>query len=204
MLIPAKSHFQVDRCNSQVSIESRDYRYHPSTWLESAAVRRGGGRITDWPQGTGKPQAHIGWGRTIGQHCGWSAHLMSALTRLWTVIFLVSYRGILKRPHLHCQADAVGYQRLPGGRNICPRWPLLLRYATVVCFVASIRASGMWATASVKQTNKQSIDSKHGATGGNYPTHNRRCFRAVASLDSRKSRNSFPGSWKNIETLESC
>jgi len=49
---------------------------------------------------------------------GWwrSAHLMSALTRLWTVVFLVSYihcRGRLKRPFLHCRADSghnYGYQ----------------------------------------------------------------------------------------------
>jgi len=43
------------------------------------------------------------------------------------------------------------------------------------------------------QANKGSTESKHGATGDNYPTHNRPYCRAVARLDSRKSRNSFPG-----------
>jgi len=49
--------------------------------------------------------------------------------------------------------------------------------------------SSMRATAVVKQTS----DSKRGATGGSYPAHNRPYCQAVASLNSRKSRNSFPG-----------
>ena len=39
----------------------------------------------------GSATAIVGRCWTIGRHCGRSAHLMSALTRLWTVIFLVSY-----------------------------------------------------------------------------------------------------------------
>ena len=51
---------------------------------------------------TGPPSDALGWWR--------SAHLMSALTRLWTVIFLVFFihcRGRLKRPFLLCRADSV-------------------------------------------------------------------------------------------------
>ena len=44
-----------------------------------------------------------------------------------------------------------------------------------------------------REANKRSTDSKRGATGDNYPTHNRPFCRAGDSLDSRKSRNSFPG-----------
>ena len=40
--------------------------------------------------------------------------------------------------------------------------------------------------------NKWSTDSKRGATGDNYPTHNRLVVGVV--LDSRKSRTFFPGS----------
>jgi len=51
-----------------------------------------------------------------------------------SVIFLVSYRDRLKRPHLHCRANAV--LSAPGGRNICGRCTLPLRYATVLCFAS--------------------------------------------------------------------
>jgi len=38
--------------------------------------------IADRTPGMGDHRPAIGRGRTIGRHCGWSAHLMSALTRL--------------------------------------------------------------------------------------------------------------------------
>jgi len=68
-----------------------------------------------------------------------------------------------------------------------------------------VRVSSMRATAAVKQTSDRVIASaKRRATGGNYPAHNRPYCRAVASLDSRKSRNSFPGiDKKKIETRDS-
>ena len=53
------------------------------------------------------------------------------------------------------------------------------------------------------EANKRSIDSKRGVTGDNYPAHNRPIVGAVASLNSQKSRNSFSGIEKKIETLES-
>ena len=68
-----------------------------------------------------------------------------------------------------------------------------------------VRVSSMRATAAVKQTSDRVIASaKRRATGGNYPAHNRPYCRAVASLDSRESRNSFPGiDKKKIETRDS-
>jgi len=47
--------------------------------------------IADRMPGMGDHRPAVGHGWTIGRHCGRLAHLMSALTRLWTVIFIVSY-----------------------------------------------------------------------------------------------------------------
>jgi len=102
------------------------------------------------------------------------AHLMSALTRLRTVIFLVSYihcRSRLKRPFLHCRADSVASIVISSRqqKHLFPL-PLQLRYATVLCFAASVHLEcgprPPW-------SNKRSTDSKRGATGDNYPAHNR-------------------------------
>jgi len=54
----------------------------------------------------------------------------------------------------------------------------------------------------VKQTSDRLIASA-GVTVGNYPAYSRLYCRAVASLDSLKWINSFPGMEKKIETLES-
>ena len=55
----------------------------------------------------------------------------------------------------------------------------------------------------MKQTSDRLIASAGGVTVGNYPAYNRLYCRAVASLDSLKWINSFPGMEKKIETLES-
>jgi len=109
------------------------------------------------------------------------AHLMSALMRMWTVIFLVSYIDRLKWQHFHCWANAD--LSAPSDRNICP---LPLRYATVLCFAAVHE----WGNSRGK-ANKQSTDSKHRATGGNYPTHNRPIVSILGSQEIP-----FPGTRK--------
>ena len=90
------------------SVKRRAVAGSPPPWrtCQNADVQRDTG--TRSPTGcwvwetTGPPSDAAGWWR--------SAHLMSALRRLWTVVFLVSYihcRGKLKRPFLHCWADSV-------------------------------------------------------------------------------------------------
>jgi len=49
---------------------------------ETLAGNATGDAIADRPPGTGDHRPAVGRGRTIGRHCGRSAHLMSALTRL--------------------------------------------------------------------------------------------------------------------------
>ena len=78
---------------------------------------------------TGPPSDAAGWR---------SAHLMSALTRLWTVIFRVSYihcRGRLKRPFFPLPGRLSGVTMVISSRrhNICSLCPLPLWYATVLC-----------------------------------------------------------------------
>jgi len=48
--------------------------------------------IADQPAGMGDYKPAVGRGQSIGRHL---------------VVFLVSYTGRLKQPHLHCRADAV-------------------------------------------------------------------------------------------------
>jgi len=48
--------------------------------------------ITDQPTGMGDYKPTVGRGQSIGRHL---------------IVFLVSYTGRLKQPHLHCGADAV-------------------------------------------------------------------------------------------------
>ena len=80
----------------------------PAPWrtCQNADVQR--------DRGTPSPTGCRVWGTTCPPSDAavrWrSAHLMSALMRLLTVIFLVSYihfRGRVKRPFLHCPADSV-------------------------------------------------------------------------------------------------
>ena len=112
----------------------------PAPWrtCQKADVQRDGG--TRSPTGcwvwetTGPPSDADGWWRP--------AHLMSALTRLRTVIFLVSYihcKSRLKRPFLHCRADSVASMVISSRRqkHLFPL-PLPLIYATVLCFTASV------------------------------------------------------------------
>ena len=59
----------------------------------------------------------------------------------------------------------------PSGRNICRRCPLPLVYATVLCFAAFVRL--VYTGHGCGEANKRATDSKRGATGDNYPAHNR-------------------------------
>jgi len=61
----------------------------PSLWRRGAPVETQAGNATGGNDR--RPAPRSGKTTGIGRHCGWSAHFMSALTRLRTVIFPVSY-----------------------------------------------------------------------------------------------------------------
>ena len=78
--------------------------------------------------------------------------------------------------------------------------PLPLRYVTVLCFAASASmhlVCGPWPPWS----NKRLTDSKLGATGDNNPAHSKPIVWRHVTLNSRKSRNSFPGIEKKNRVL---
>ena len=122
-----------------------------------------------------------------------------SLTWLWTVIFLISYIQADWSRRI-CTAGPIQWRNY----NICSLCPLLLRYATVLCFtaLASVRLV-CGATGREARSNKLSTDSKHSkcrATGDNYPAHNKPVVgqSLVSILGSREIP--FPGSRKKIET----
>ena len=97
------------------------------------------------------------------------------------------YRGRLTRPYLHCRADSVARLWLSahGGRNVCSLCPLPLSCCPLFHGVG-VRVSGMRATAAVKQLASAErpvtiIPFTEGLLSG-----------GRISLDSLKSRNSFP------------
>ena len=67
---------------------------------------RGRVAIVDRTPGTGDQRPAVVRGRTIGRHRGWSAHLVINVAVNSGRSYLL-YRGRLKRPHLHCRAEAV-------------------------------------------------------------------------------------------------
>ena len=115
---------------------------------------------------------------------------MSALTRLWTVIFLVSYieadwsGRICTAGPTQWRRPNYGYQR-PSAETSVP-------YHTSLSFVSRCPSVRLVCGPRPRWSKPRSTDSKRGATGDNYPL-TIGLLLGVASLDSRKSRNSFPG-----------
>jgi len=103
-----------------------------------------------------------------------------------SVVFLVCYRGRLKRPHLHCRADAgrnYGYQH-PAAETSAPAAPYHLD--TPLSFV--LRRQCIWyAGHGCGEANMRSTDSKRGVTGDYYPAHSMPYCRTVTSLENRFS-----------------
>jgi len=145
----------------------------PVPWrtCQKADVARRRDAIADRMLGMGDHRPAVGRCRTIGQHCRRSAHLMSALTQLWTVIFLVSYIEADWSSRL-CTAGSTQWNNYGYQLTVCSLCPLPLRYATVLCFAASASVHlvcgprPLW-------SNKRLTDSKRWATGDNYPAHSR-------------------------------
>ena len=199
MLIPEKLHSRVESCNSgRVSGAVAHMSKHVlGTRRETQSPTRRRVRETYRPA--------VKRGQMIGRLRGWSAHLMSALTRLWTVIFLVSYieadwsgRICTDRP---MQWHNYGHQRAAAETSV-PFAPY--RLDTPLSFVSRRQRPCIWyADHGHREANKRLTDSKCGATGDNYPAHNGPIVRRslVSILASREI--SFPGSRKKIETLES-
>jgi len=166
-----------------------------------------------------------GYGRPQACHRTWpdnqptlrrSAHWMSALTRVWTVIFLVSYIEADWSGRI-CTAGPTQWHKwlsAHGSRNICSLCPLPLRYATVVCFTASASVR-LVCRPRPPSSNKRSSDSKCWATGDNYPAHNRPIVgrsrqsrfsevKKFLSRDWEKNRDSRLSSLVNIPNVDQC
>ena len=131
---------------------------------------RRGNAITDRPAGTVNPQA-CRWtrpdDRSSGRHRGRSAHLISALTWLWTVIFLVSYIEADWSGRI-CTAKTIqwhnlGYQCLVAETS-APAAPCHLD--TPLSFVSRRPSTHInWYVGDgCGEANKRSTDSKHEAT----------------------------------------
>jgi len=95
----------------------------------------------------------LDFARTIGRHFGRSAHLMSTLMQLWTVIFLVSYIEADWSGRI-CSAGPMqwrnyGYQ-LTAAETSVPCAPYHLDTPLSLFRGVGVRASGMRATAAVK------------------------------------------------------
>ena len=180
MLIPGKSHSRVESRNSRVSIET----LHFARVCTFTCVI-----------GVGSPAGARGGRCTIGRRRGRDRRVKQraaagSLTRLWTVIFLVSYieadwsGRICTAGPTQWRRPNYGYQR-PSAETSVP-------YHTSLSFVSRCPSVRLVCGPRPRWSKPRSTDSKRGATGDNYPL-TIGLLLGVASLDSRKSRNSFPG-----------
>jgi len=116
--------------------------------------------------GTGDPRPAVRHGLTVGQN-------FSALS--------CSLLRHTEWPHLHCRADAV----------VTPAATVPYHLDTPLSFV-SPHPSVWYAGHGHGEVNKQSTDSKPGATGDNYPAHNRpNVGRSLISILRSRQFNSF-------------
>ena len=93
-----------------------------------------------------------------------------------------------------------GWLSAPSGRNIRPLFPYHLD--TPLSFIL-LRPCIWYAVHGRGEANKRSTDSKHGATGDNYPAHNKPIFgRPLVSI-LRSREIPFPGLRKKMETRDS-
>jgi len=71
----------------EIAFPGRELQFRPGlrrrgTHVETHAGNATGDAIADQTPGTGDYRSAVKRGQMIGRHRGWSAHLMSALTRL--------------------------------------------------------------------------------------------------------------------------
>ena len=148
----------------------------PGLWRRDARAKTQAGNVT----GGRDSRLDAKYGKSTGPLSDTAGRLANI-----SVVVLVSYTGRLKRPHLHCRADAVAET----SARAVP-----YHSDTPLSFVLARLC--VWYTGHGRgEANKRPMDSKRGATGDNYPAHNRPYCRAVASLNFwklGKSRNSFP------------
>jgi len=158
--------------------------------------------IADRMPGMGDHRPAVGCSRMIGRHCGRSAHLMSALTWPWTVIFLVSYIEADWSGRIWTAGPTqwrnYGYQ-LTEAETSVPSAPY--RLDTPLSFVSQRRR--LVCGPRPPLSNKRSADSKRWATGDNYLAHSRPIVKWSCQSRFSKSRNSFPGIKKKMETRDS-
>ena len=141
--------------------------------------------------GVGDYRPAVGCGRTIGRHCGWSAHLMSALTRLWTVIFLVADLSGSICTAGPTQWRNYGYQLTAAETSV----PFAsYRLDTPLSFVSQRRRPCVWYAGHGRReatSDRLIASAKRPVTI--IPLTIGLLSDGRVSLDSRKSRNSFPG-----------
>ena len=197
MPLDSRSTLRGDRC---VKRQAAAGSLVPWCMCQNRLATRWGDAIADWTLGMGDRRPAVGRGRTINRHRRGSAHLMSALTRLWTVIFLVSdietdWSGRI------CIAGPMqwlnyGYQ--------CPAAETSAPYHLDTPLTIVSRSLCIWYVGhSSGEANKRSIDSKHGARGGNYPAHNRPIFGQSLVSILRSREIPFLGSREKIENQDS-
>ena len=128
--LPVGCHWTISRCCGRMGMQNGGQR--PGLWRCGAPVKTQMWNAMGTRPPTGPGRLSTGDHRPAFGAAGRSAGI--------SVVFLISYGGRLKRSHLHCRADALALLGLSvlGGRDICRCCPLPLRYATVLCFAASV------------------------------------------------------------------